>query len=58
MQKISVGERPIGSDYLFVGDDGMRFDMTDSGGALIVRMRRPSNRKLMTLKLGYTLDLG
>ena len=31
MQKISVGERPIGSDYLFVGDDGMRFDMTDNG---------------------------
>lgn len=58
MQKISVGERPIGSDYLFVGDDGMRFDMTDSGGALLCVCVVLANRKLMTLKLGYTLDLG
>ena len=50
MQKISVGERPIGSDYLFVGDDGMRFDMTDSGGALIVRMRRPSQQEINDFK--------
>lgn len=50
MQKFSVGERPIGSDYLFVGDDGMRFDMTDSGGALIVRMRRPSQQEINDFK--------
>lgn len=50
MQKISVGERPIGSDYLFVGDDGMLFDMTDSGGTLIVRMCRPSQQEINDFK--------
>ena len=50
IQKISVGERPIGSDYLFVGDDGMLFDMMDGGGTLIVRMCRPSQHEINDFK--------
>ena len=50
MQKIAVGERPVGAEYLFMGDDGMNFNITDSGGVLIVRMCRPSKQEINDFK--------